>query len=165
MEEEKLINMSSRMWGKEKLVWFLMWGLIPHVVRQRDELKVEIHISSTDSNSYHQSYSTWFGATPNFSTNCLCQLVKNIRFNPLFSNLWCWRWNSQPHFCFPTWLLFVLSQRGTLRPWGPGLPCGDMILGNRLGPSCGSGPGGVASGHLCVPSHNWASTTFYANTK
>ena len=114
MEEEKLINVSSRMWGKENLVWVLMWVLIPHVVRQRDELKVEIHISFTASNSYHQSYSTLFGATANFFTNCLCQLVKNIRFYPLFSNLWCWRWNGQPHFCFPTWLLFVLSQRGTL---------------------------------------------------
>lgn len=44
----------------------------------------------------------------------LCQLVKYIRFNPLFRNLWCWCWNRQPHFCFSTWLLFVLSQRGTL---------------------------------------------------
>lgn len=113
MEEEKLINMSSRMWGKEKLVWFLMWGLIPHAVRQRDELKVEIHISSTDSNSYHQSYSTWFGATPNFSTNCLCQLVKNIRFNPLFSNLWCWRWNSHI-FVFPLGSFLCSASEG---PW------------------------------------------------
>lgn len=114
--KKKLINVSSRMWGKERVVWVLMWVLIPHVV-VRDELKVEIHISFTASNSYHQSYSTWFGATANFFTNCLCQLIKNIRFYPLFSNLWCWLERPTTFFVFPLGSFLCSAREGPWRGW------------------------------------------------